>query len=314
MTKRAVVFSGGGSKGAISLAAFLSSGLNPESIDVMTGVSTGALTASFLSNVKDKKDILNQANTLYNIYSSLKGDSDIFKTIFPGGTLGAIRGLMSDKRAMYDSSPLKKLISANLRADTLSKSPIKWGIEVTSLLTSLNITLSNAWLDELEELSQHQLEEMILASCSVPGFFPHVNYLVDGGVRNQTPFKLACDLLKHQAMFEETFEIHVFLTSPLDLHWTTSGELSSPQGYLGRTLEILANENYKNDISILKTKNEDVFTHHITLHLYEPSVGFGNPLNFNPKHIYEMLQCGNNIIQGSNPIPVWPHVKHYTVD
>jgi NTE family protein len=174
--KTALVFTGGGSLGAIQvgmLRVLLSSGIQP---DFVVGASAGALNASYFAGAPNAQGVA----TLERIWSGLRR-SDIFPF-----TLKSAFGLLRNPGNVVDPAGLRRVIETNLPYGRLEDAAIP-----------LNIMATNQQGQGVR-LSRGPAVEAILASTAIPGVFPPVHIegesLMDGAIAANTPVRLAAEL------------------------------------------------------------------------------------------------------------------------
>jgi NTE family protein len=174
--KTALVFTGGGSLGAIQvgmLRVLMSSGVQP---DFVVGASAGALNASYFAGAPNAKGV----ETLERIWSGLRR-SDIFPF-----TLSSAFGLLRHPGSVVDPAGLRRVIETNLPYPRLEDA-----------LVPLNIMATNQQGQSVR-LSRGPAVEAILASTAIPGVFPPVHIageaLMDGAIAANTPVRLAAEL------------------------------------------------------------------------------------------------------------------------
>jgi NTE family protein len=174
--KTALVFTGGGSLGAIQvgmLKVLLSSGVQP---DFVVGASVGALNASYFAGAPNAQGVA----TLERIWSGLRR-SDIFPF-----TLASVFGLLRHPGNVVDPAGLRRVIETNLTYTRLEEA-----------LIPLNIMATNLQGQGIP-LSRGSAVEAILASAAIPGVFPPVDIegeaLMDGAIAANTPVRLAAEL------------------------------------------------------------------------------------------------------------------------
>jgi predicted acylesterase/phospholipase RssA len=193
ITLRGLALSGGGSHGAYGagvLIGWTDGGTRPE-FDVVTGISTGALTATAVFLGPEYDDTLRMYTKVSN--------KDIFKS----------RGLLAIllKDSMYDSAPLRALIAEQIDDVTLQAVAREYAKGRRLFIGTVNLdaqafTVWNmgfiASSDRPDKLERYR--DVILASASVPVIFPPV-YIpvevngetyrqmhVDGGAREMIFF------------------------------------------------------------------------------------------------------------------------------
>jgi len=164
--------SGGGSNGAWEsgvLWGLLNFG-NPEDYmyDVVAGVSIGSINASGLA-VFDIGDEMNAVDFIYKTWETITSDD-----IFVEREMGLISGLYSE--SVYDTSPGFKTLKKILEPFTEYKRAIS--------LSAVDI--ENGEIVEMTDKNTpfEELYKAVIASASVPGFFPPTELnglkLVDG--------------------------------------------------------------------------------------------------------------------------------------
>ncbi len=168
-----LVLSGGGAYGAYTagvLAGWTENGTRP-TFDVVTGISTGALVATlaFLGPDHDPE--------LKRFYTTIR-DKDIF------ARKSDIRALFSD--SFRDSEPLAKLIDAVVDANLLHEIAAEHakGRRLYVGTTHLDARRLVVW--DMGEIAKRGTEadlalfrRVLLASASIPGYFPPVPINVD---------------------------------------------------------------------------------------------------------------------------------------
>jgi NTE family protein len=255
MPKRAIVMSGGGSKGAFQVGAadYLIKDLKL-TFDVVAGVSTGAVNAAALAQAKDHAELVQQVDLLKRVYDSIRSNRDVYSDRFLGlfgGTFGSVLNGLTRGHA-YDPAPFRKLIRDHVDPQRIARSGRAWRVGA--------VDLESGQYKAFDEKSG-RVHEATLASASMPVFFPPVRFdngvWVDGGVRNVTPLKEAFEALKARSKGDaEEPEMWVLLASRLDVDSAAEEARregrkvdwnSAPQ-VISRTLGILINELYREDL------------------------------------------------------------------
>jgi predicted acylesterase/phospholipase RssA len=237
-SKRALVLSGGGAKGAFTAGVvkylMVELGLN---FDLVVGTSTGALIAPLVAS----RDIANLIHFYENVEQQdiLKDRPDLLAFLF------------SD--ALNDTKPLERLITKffgdRKRYESLVRSP-----------TEMFVTVVNMQTGEIEYGNQHQdpkprLLKKILASACVPVMMPPVkigrHQYVDGGVKEIAPFSKAID--------EGATHIVSVILSPDAIHREPARkEFTSSMEILKRSLELLTEEIVDNDLKVATVYSEAI--------------------------------------------------------
>lgn len=251
MPNRAVVMSGGGSKGAFQVGA-LDYLIQDQGLDfqVIAGVSTGSLNSVVLSQASSFEELKRYHQQLKDLWFGIQSDRDIYSKRFLGKLL-----LFLTKNSLYDPRPLFEKLGRNASPDRIARSRRQLRLGAVSLETG----------DFLEiDQGQPNLLDWTLASCSMPLFFPPVSIggerFVDGGVRSITPLQGAFAALKQMMPVtnsELPDEMYVILASPLamgheDKNWKTGLDVGQ------RAAGILVNQIYREDLDYALTINESV--------------------------------------------------------
>lgn len=220
---RALVLSGGGARGAYQVGVLKALGeithelklKNP--FQIFTGVSAGAINASFLAAGAD--DFYEQTQSLEKLWSELTMDR-VFRTDalslsriglqwMSELSMGALTGTTAN-RSLLDTAPLHDLIES-----TLDRERIKFllgtgelrALALTALdyRTSMAVTfvqgdplLPNWHRSRRKSFKTEISPSHIMASSAIPLLFPPIevegSYFGDGCVRNQTPLSPAIHL------------------------------------------------------------------------------------------------------------------------
>ncbi|HVN76862.1 MAG TPA: patatin-like phospholipase family protein [Thermoanaerobaculaceae bacterium] len=293
--------SGGGSKGAFEggvLQALCEAGIE---LHGFVGVSTGSIQAGFMSQAAPGIEAQReQLGRLRDLWFGLEGNSSIYaKPAF--GIVGTLARVLLGKPSLYTFAPFRELLANGVTSGP--QRPVRIGI----------VELGSSRYVVADPRTPADLRAAILASCSIPGFFPPVHPdLVDGGVRNIAPlataFKLASELLRGSGEWDRV-DMYVALASPRAVEpdqrtWTAQ---SLPQIAL-RALEILEGENYGWDIEGALEMNSIVefFDSHpgyerprvltgklrADVRLFEPKATPYSALDFEPAKIRSFWEAG----------------------
>jgi predicted acylesterase/phospholipase RssA len=190
-TLNILAISGGGENGAFGagiLNGWTATGKRPE-FEVVTGISTGALSApfAFMGPAYDRQ--------IKEVYTTTDA-SKIFKRTLLSGALGG--------QSFADSTPLQKTIESYATADLLSKIGAEHAKGRRLLIGTTNIDFGRPVIWDIGAIANSDLPDrlqlfrkILLASASIPGVFPPVEFTtvsngkqvkelhVDGGVSNQ---------------------------------------------------------------------------------------------------------------------------------
>lgn len=214
--RNALVLGGGGAKGFAHIGAVIAleeASLGP---DIICGTSAGALAGAFyalhganikkFNNIEETKEFKILKNLkLHNIDFEEDRQSVFLKTV------STVRAKFSMLKMLRDTALLKKEdvmpVFKNLFGDTaFEEMDIPFTAAAFDLLSGRDVYIKSG-----------PLWKGVLASCSIPGIFPPVEYenmfLVDGGVTNRLPVKCAAlsgannivgiDLSRHLPFREE---------------------------------------------------------------------------------------------------------------
>lgn len=210
-----LVLSGGGARGAYQVGVLkalfdvISKHNLNNSIDILTGVSAGAINASFLAAYAE--DMKLGAYQLAKLWSSLQSDHVFYTDALSLGKIGlkwmgelSLGGLTGTTpgRALLDTAPLKDLLHNHInfkKIESNLQSHIK-ALAVTAMdyRTSSAITFVQghdqipAWNKVNKRSERTEISsEHIMASSSIPLLFPPIKvddrYFGDGCVRNANP-------------------------------------------------------------------------------------------------------------------------------
>lgn len=274
---KALVLSGGGSKGAFQLGAMKRLiRFEGNRYDILCGTSVGALNASYLSQYT--KD--NQSDGLGNLIELWVGlkQSDVY-TSWP--ILGPVLGLF--KKGLYNASPLKNLIKKHINPT-----------RIVTQLRLATVSLSSGSLRVFTEEDSNVLDA-IYASAAYPVMFEPTKigeeWYTDGGLRDLTPLK--------QAIEAGADEIHIINCSNTIMDNQGVDSLKS-FGILLRSIEIMTNEILLNDLQTMYNINKEVQAgtntekKYIKFKLLQPSAyaKLSDPLKFDHQEILDMIEAG----------------------
>lgn len=219
----ALVMSGGGARGAFEVGVvdylITDAGLD---FDVITGVSVGALNAAMLAQADGTDELSDQLEALKDVYFGIRSYRDVFLKRgiarlleLPADLDHLLSGLGSN--AIYDPSPLKRLIDRHLDVERLRESKRDLRIGVVSLDHG----------DYRSVMSDDpDIKDFVLASTAIPWVFPPVvvrdERFIDGGTRNLAPLGDAFDGLANvDAQDARPKRMFVVLSTPRQLPHVT---------------------------------------------------------------------------------------------
>lgn len=214
-----LAISGGSDNGAFGaglLNGWTAAGTRPQ-FKVVTGVSTGALSApfAFLGSDYDSK--------LEQVYTTISR-RDVFKP------RGALRGLFSD--AMADSSPLLRMVERHVDQPLLDAIAAEYAKGRLLLIGTTNLDTLEPVVWNMTAIAASRdprapdlFRRILLASASIPGAFPPV--MIDVTVDN----------VRHQEMHVDGGTIaQVFLYPP-----SLPAAIGQPMAARQRTLYLIRN-------------------------------------------------------------------------
>lgn len=269
--RRAFICSGGGLRGCFQVGAIdylvNTAGIVP---DLACGISTGSLQALGLT-VGSRE---HRTDRLLEIWNGLKKKRDVYSTpkmdllwIVPAVLADAIHSCATHselngnwRSALHELTGLKRKIQDTYDPAVIAASDIRLIVGAvdmkSSRLSYFDSRYAGPGVASNPDYDLRPLDsaELILASCSIPAFFPPVDYmgqqLVDGGVRDIAPLSVAIHTLT--AMAEKArdpdprFELYVLLCDPLGARPT--GERRNILSILLRTIDVMCSEILLDDI------------------------------------------------------------------
>lgn len=271
---RALVLSGGGSKGAFQVGA-LEHMLGDLELqyDIIAGISVGALNGAFISQFKagEEKEAIKGLVDVWNTVN----DRRIFnlnhwrmkRRPFKRDKVSMLRSALK-KLSFYDSTPLEEMVEEVLDPFLLWNSGKKLSIGCVSL--------SDGEIRHWDENSK-DIVKAVAASAAYPVFFRPVEIdgelWTDGGIRHTTPIE--------QAISMGATEIDVILTGPIPEKQKFN--VGNTVQHLLAVIGVLLDEVYDTDMIIgaLLAEKADV-----PVRLLFPTPGLTNGgLDFNPDSI-----------------------------
>ncbi len=176
--KTALVFSGGGSLGAVQVGMLFALIKADLQVDMIVGSSVGALNGAYFASNPTQEGV----EGLAKLWLSLRKHD-----IFPISWLSGLLALLKHQDYLVDASALRTLIHRALSFTQIEDAKVPLHVVATDALSGSEVLLSSG-----------SLEEALLASAAIPVIFPHVvidgRHLVDGGVANNTPIASAVRL------------------------------------------------------------------------------------------------------------------------
>jgi NTE family protein len=290
--KRALVLSGGGSKGAFEAGA-IDYLVNTEGMNfhIFIGTSVGALNAAFLGQSRNRMELTQLSRDLKQLWLDMKGKQSVYQTSF----WGVLRLLWSD--SLYRPKGLQRMLQKKIDPDRIFDPAT-----VVKVATVAQETGQLYYADSRRSELQADFLKYVLASASMPVFFPAVhigqNHWYDGGLRDITPLGAAFD--------ENPDEIIVVITYPigpkLEPVMSSRKHRGAFQAIL-RTVEILTSEIQTNDLQLANFINQNHRSfpgqHRIPIRLIAPqsSLPGKDVLEFRRDDIIENIRLGREAAQ-----------------
>lgn len=257
----AVVLSGGGAKGGFEVGA-LRRIVQDRSPAAYYGTSVGALNAVTMA--------LHGINRLEEEWRSIRGQEDVIEAKFPLA--------LPWSTGLYTMKPLRDRILRTIHSG--SGVPLARGV-----VCYCDMETGAVLYDEVR--NWQTIARSAEASACIPVAMELVEgRFADGGLREQTPLRIAID--------EGADEIIVVLCNPvrnlLDAGWKPKFPhlLSTAM----RAADIMAHEIFLNDLKVCRKKNTLEGYKQITLKVIAPEIQLADTLDFSPARIASDMQYG----------------------
>src|SRR6266705_562713 len=275
----ALVFSGGGAKGAweAGVAAALIEGGVP--VRVVAGSSSGALNAVMIADGRiERLESLWRSLTRDQVYSLRP--SVFFAGLLPGW-LTAVT--LSHATSLLDPAPMRELLATALDLDRVRASPTRLVVVTTDLARREPQRFDN----------QTITLDALVATVSVPGLFPPVEVdgasLVDGGLVSRAPVLEALDsgISVERAIIAMSYAPNDRPRPPIRL-----------RDVLESAFETLMIHQIRRDAELARLR------HRIDVQIVEPSAPLRlRPLDFDPALLADALARGR--ADGARCLDAW---------
>lgn len=275
---RALVLSGGGSKGAFAagIIQYLMGDLKID-YNIYTGVSVGAINSAFLSMFPSGQE-QDAADTLKDWWLRLDNHK-IYRRWEPFGRIHAIW-----RQSFYDSTPLHTLIREQVDLDKIRSSEKKVSVGAVSVSSGKYLTFDQ---DDDDFISA------VLASSAFPGMLSPIvmkdQLWIDGGCKELSPIRAAIEL--------GATEIDVITTSP-EVRIKKFIEKPSIIDIIKRAIDVSTDKILSNDIDRAIMHNKLVQAgvsdkKLVKLRILRPHNNLiDDVLDFSPEKIREMMEKG----------------------
>ncbi|TCL70922.1 NTE family protein [Hydrogenispora ethanolica] len=283
---RALVLSGGGGKGAFEVGA-LQQLIHQQQLDfdLFCGTSVGAINAAFLAQGASWSEQAEGIQTLAAKWFTLSGSRDIYRR----NRFGLLNLLFGG--ALFSPVGLKRLIHSLIRPEKL---------RTGKRLMIPAVALEDGELyyaDSGKEADCLEMERFVLASASIPVYFPPViirgKHWVDGGTRDLTPLSVVVKEAPQEIVVITTYPIN----SDLEPIFPPFRQFNNTLAIVKRILDILNAEIGSNDLRVVNKVNQRMSmlprpqnTRIILVAPKQPLPTGG--LSFSPKLIREYFQHG----------------------
>lgn len=176
--KLALVFSGGGNKGAAQVGMLQALVEHGFEFDFLIGCSVGSLNAAAFAKSPDLEGV----KVLNDLWLGLKTE----KIFAPGSVFRGVR-FAEKRRSVYSNEGLKQIINSLLPEMNFEDLALPLHVVATSFNTA-----DEVWFNK------GPLLYPLLASAALPGIYPPISIgntdLLDGGVLNDAPISKAIEL------------------------------------------------------------------------------------------------------------------------
>lgn len=280
MIKRALVLSGGGSKGAYQVGALKALCETGAFWTSVHGISVGALNAAWFAMHKPE-DQAKSMEGLLEIWNKVKSSKDIYKPWAPF-KLNYIMSLW--KGSLNTGLPLRKLVSKFWDTEKARASEVKLTVGCCSMTTTKYHAIDQ---------SNDNIMDYILASSHLPVVFEPLlidkEMWLDGGVRHQIPIL--------EAIRENPDEIDVIVTQPIVNFESASVPNESLRNAVSVSLRgagIFSDQVYFEDcLDVIRVINQYGKKHDIKVRFFVPSaLPNDDSMNFDGATIQRVILMG----------------------
>ena len=277
----AIALTGGGNRGPLqvgALQALFAHGIWPE---LVVGTSAGALNAVYLAAAGTPA----ATDRLADIWRSVDHNA-----VYPGNYFQMALRFLCGQDSFFSSDKMRGVIASHL--DPLARTFAD--LKIPCYITTSDLQTNQLWLFPAQDDKSAPLVDTVLASASVPGVHPPVEYggtqLVDGGVVDNVPAGVA--IAKGATI--------IYLIN-VGYGGESLGPVKGVLGVLGRTINTFMAQSLFQDLERASASSA-VALHHIHI------TDFSN-ISFNDfDHVDAMIEAGRNATERylRNPQPRLP--------
>jgi predicted acylesterase/phospholipase RssA len=277
---RALVLSGGGSKGAYQAGAvqYLMGEMGID-YDMVCGTSVGAINAAFIAQYRLGAPRA-VAAALKQMWRRVSTDK-VRKRWFPFGVISSLW-----KSSVYDSTPLQQWVRSELNDERIRTSGRQLRMMTVSLGTSEIRTVTE---------NDQNLPDWVLASAAFPVMLQPIrvegDLWTDGGVRRVTPLSAA--------VAAGATDIDVILCSdPYAKDDADTNHMHAVPQILLRAIDIMNDQISRSDLELCALKNDLSCApgsrwHRVNLRVMKPQSPLTqDSLDFSPTSIERMMTIG----------------------
>lgn len=231
---RALVLSGGSTRGALQVGALRALVERGFEFDLIIGVSIGSLNGVFFAHNPGMETV----KKLENIWLSVKK-----KDIFPEGRVKALIRVISNKKSLFSNDALYKFVLKNTPVMTFAE------LKVRTLIPAVDIKTKDVYVFGKDPYDS--VPDALMASSALPPYFPPWKYkgimLIDGGFYSNLPYDIAIN-----EGAKEIVALHITGGRSFD------DEIYNIYGILAKSVGILLEARLKEQVEIAKKKRAKV--------------------------------------------------------
>ncbi len=175
---RALVLSGGSTRGALQVGALRALVERGFEFDLIVGVSIGSLNGVFFAHNPGMETV----KRLEEIWLSVKKED-----IFPEGRLKALIRVIRNQKSLFSNDTFYKFVLKTTPVMTFAE------LKVRTLIPAVDIKTKDVYVFGKDPYDS--VPDALMASSALPPYFPPWKYkrmlLIDGGFYNNLPYDIA---------------------------------------------------------------------------------------------------------------------------